>query len=266
MLRKMFMSCFTVVAFATPGFAVDTRLIERGMEDLSYARSQLRRLIEENSRNNNSPLMDRLAVIEDLLGQSHQNIASGLYGDRPDEPGRISDYKFFCKSSVVPNATGKGWTRIEARAGAAQLCKKEKHSTFCDDDSEFTCESVPDAYPLHSLNYSKVCHSNNVPGAIGFGWTIIEARAIAAKDCTLEKHSNYCDDESEFTCETVNSAFLRNTPMPYRFACLSNNVPGAIGKGLTKTEAIAEAATMCRGTKHVSYCDDDSEFTCEASK
>ncbi len=265
MLKRAIMSFSAVMAFAAPSWAVDTRMIERGMEDLSYARSQLHRLIEENTRHHNGPLMDRLATIEDLLAQSHQSIASGLYSDRPDEPDR-ADYKYVCKSTSVPDAIGKGWTQTEARAGAATGCKAQKQSIYCDEESEFTCEAVPNVYPRRGLDYSKSCLSNAVPGVIGYGWTALEARATAAALCAKEKQSIYCDDDSEFTCEAVNPDFLKNNRPPYRFACLSNYVPGAIGKGLTKTEAIAEAAKTCKATRNTFYCDDDSEFTCEAAQ
>lgn len=265
MLQKAVVLFVALMSLSAASFAVDTRLIERGMDDLSYARTQIRRLIDENSGRPNRPTIDQLIAIEDLLAQAHQSIASGLYGDRPEEPG-TGDYKYVCKSTSVPGAIGRGWTKAEAQAGAAGQCLKEKHYSYCDDASEFTCEAVPDVYPRRPLNYSKVCLSNAAPGALGRGWTVIEARAQAAEQCTKDKHYSYCDDASEFTCDAVAPEFLGRSNPPYRFACLSNNAPGAIGRALTKTEAIAEAATACKQTKHASYCDDDSEFTCEAVK
>ncbi len=112
-------------------------------------------------------------------------------------------------------------------------------------------------------DYKFACRSNYVSGALGRGWTMVEARAGAAKECLKQKSDAYCSSAGDFTCESVGNVHPK-LPLNYRFSCLSNYVPGIIGRGLTRTEAVSQAGQLCLQTRSAAYCSSDGDFTCEA--
>lgn len=219
MFNRISLIFAVILSYASVSFALNTELIQRGLDDLGSAQAQLEHLIEVQNRINNDSnagqsvgaLASQLKAIESLIAQSHQNIASGLKTDQQEKP-QNKDYKWACQSRNAPGAMGKGWTRLEAISKAAPLCKNEKDPIFCQDVEDYGCEELPDSSPLVPLDYSKVCISRRDPTVIGYGWTVVEAIGMAASKCAKEQPSYFCSDKSDFGCEDVDPSIIRKNP------------------------------------------------------